>query len=284
MEKLIEISNVTKRFGKTVALDGISMNIGEGITGLVGPNGAGKTTLINIIAGLLTPDSGYIKIVTGKEDFRWDLGVIRDKISLPPEVDVEFFLEKVGEIYNTPKNKVNYIIKNLGLEMVKHKKVGALSLGYKKRVGIAQAVLHDPIMVLADEPFTQLDPLIKVDIRDAIGRLSRDEGTNFFISSHEIADLEMLVDKTFLIDNGKIVREIKKGERTSLLVRCDNANNLREYLIKYGIRGKIEGRQLRVEIKDLKNALKILGNYEGKIYSVNMASIEGVMKDELENS
>ena len=284
MEKLIEVSNVTKRFGKTVALDGISMNIGEGITGLVGPNGAGKTTLINIVAGLLTPDSGYIKIVTGKEDFRWDLGVIRDKIALPPEVDVEFFLEKVGEIYNISKKKVNDVIKNLGLETVKHKKIGALSLGYKKRVGIAQAVLHEPVIVLADEPFTQLDPIIKMDIRDTIGRLSHDESINFFISSHEIGDLEMLVDKVFLIDNGKIVREIKKGERTSILVRCDNANHLAEYLIKYEIRGKIEGGQLRIEIKDLKRALKILGNYEGKIYSVNMASIEGVMKDELENS
>ena len=284
MEKLIEISNVTKRFGKTVALDGISMNIGVGITGLVGPNGAGKTTLINIVAGLLTPDSGYIKIVTGKEDFRWDLGVIRDKISLPPEVDVEFFLEKVGGIYNTTKKKVNDVVKNLGLETVKHKKIGSLSLGYKKRVGIAQAVLHEPVIVLADEPFTQLDPIIKIDIRDTIGRLSRDEGINFFISSHEIADLEMLVDKVFLIDNGKIIREIKKGERTSLLVRCDNIKNLMGYIIKYGIRGKIEGGQLRIEIKDLKKALKILGNYEGKIYSVNMASIEGVMKDELENS
>ncbi len=284
MEKLIEVSNVTKRFGKTVALDGISMNIGEGITGLVGPNGAGKTTLINIVAGLLTPDSGYIKIVTGKEDFRWDLGVIRDKIALPPEVDVEFFLEKVGEIYNISKKKVNDVIKNLGLDTVKHKKIGALSLGYKKRVGIAQAVLHEPVIVLADEPFTQLDPIIKMDIRDTIGRLSHDESINFFISSHEIGDLEMLVDKVFLIDDGKIVREIKKGERTSILVRCDNANHLAEYLIKYEIRGKIEGGQLRIEIKDLKRALKILGNYEGKIYSVNMASIEGVMKDELENS
>ena len=284
MEKLIEINNVTKRFGKTVALDGISMNIGEGITGLVGPNGAGKTTLINTVAGLLTPDSGSIKILVGEGDFRRYIGVVRDKIAIPPELEVEFFLEKVGDIYHIGKNNVSDIIKTLGLEEVRHKKIGALSMGYKKRVGIAQAVLHEPIIVLADEPFTQLDPLIKIDIRDTIGRLSHDDGINFFISSHEIGDLEMLVDKVFLINNGKIIRKIKKGEKTSLLVRCDSPTNLRDYLIKYGIRGKIEGGQLLIEIEDLKKVLKLLGNYEGKIYGVNMASIEGVMKDELGNS
>ncbi len=284
MDKLIEIINGTKKFGKTVALDRVSMNIGKGITGLVGPNGAGKTTLINIIAGLLTPDSGQVKILTEKKDFRFDLGVIRDKIALPPEVEVEFFLEKIGEIYNIDAKKINKVIKNLGLEEVRHKKFGSLSLGYKKRVGIAQAVLHEPLIVVADEPFTQLDPLIRMEIRDTIGRLTRDDGINFFISSHDIADLEVLADYVFLIDKGRIKKEIKKGEKISMIIGCDNLENLLNYLTKNGIRGKVDGGQIRIEIDDFKSLLRILGNYEGKIVSVNMASIEGMIKDELENS
>jgi len=284
MDKLIEIINVTKKYGKTVALDGITMDIGMGVTGLVGPNGAGKTTLINIISGLLTPDSGQVKVLTGKKDFRFDLGVIRDRIALPPEVEVEFFLKKVGEIYNVDLNRINKIIKDLGLEEVRNKKIGSLSLGYKKRVGIAQAVLHEPLIVLADEPFTQLDPVIRMEIRDTIGRLSRDDGINFFISSHDIADLEVLVDHVFLIDHGKIKKEIKKGEKISIIVGCDNIENLMNYLVKNGIRGKVEGGQIRIEVDDLKSVLRILGNYDGKILSVNMASIEGMIKDELENS
>ncbi len=284
MDKLIEIINSTKKFGKTVALDRVSMNIGKGITGLVGPNGAGKTTLINIIAGLLTPDSGQVKILTEKKDFRFDLGVIRDKIALPPEVEVEFFLEKIGEIYNIDAKKINKVIKNIGLEEVRHKKFGSLSLGYKKRVGIAQAVLHEPLIVVADEPFTQLDPLIRMEIRDTIGRLTRDDGINFFISSHDIADLEVLSDYVFLIDKGRIKKEIKKGEKISMIIGCNNLENLLNYLTKNGIRGKVDGGQIRIEIDDFKSLFRILGNYEGKIVSVNMASIEGMIKDELENS
>ena len=284
MRSIIEVSNVTKKYGKTVALRKVSVNIGKGITGLVGPNGAGKTTLINIIAGLLVPDSGDVRIVTGSEDFRWDIGVIRDKIALPPEVEVEFFLEKIGEMYNVGKRKINEVIKNLGLEEVRNKKIGALSMGYKKRVAISQAILHEPVIVLADEPFTQLDPIIKADIRDTIGRLSKEDSINFFISSHDIADLEMLADKVILIDKGRIIKEIKKGEKTNILIRCDNMEKMLRYLEEKGIKGKIEGGQIRLVIENLKKTLKILGDYDGAIYSVNMASIEGVMKDELESS
>jgi len=284
MRSIIEVSNVTKKYGKTVALMKVSVDIGNGITGLVGPNGAGKTTLINIIAGLLVPDSGDVRIVTGSEDFRWDIGVIRDKIALPPEVEVEFFLEKIGEMYNVGKRKINEVIKNLGLEEVRNKKIGALSMGYKKRVAISQAILHEPVIVLADEPFTQLDPIIKADIRDTIGRLSKEDSINFFISSHDIADLEMLADKVILIHKGRIIKEIKKGEKTNILIRCDNMEKMLRYLEEKGIKGKIEGGQIRLVIENLKKTLKILGDYDGAIYSVNMASIEGVMKDELESS
>ncbi len=236
IDALIKIRNVTKRYGKTIALRGVSLDIGRGITGLVGPNGAGKTTLINIIVGLIERDSGKVVIKTGEKDFRESIGVIRDKVAFPPELEVEYFLRKIADLYNVDISHVKHVIDIIGLRDVKHKRIGSLSMGYKKRVGIAQAVVHNPVLIIADEPFTQLDPIIKVEIRDTIHRLSKEEGINFFISSHDIADLEVIADRVILINNGKIIRIIEKGGILSMMIRADNVESLKEYLIEKGFR------------------------------------------------
>ncbi|MCD6370653.1 MAG: ABC transporter ATP-binding protein [Thermoplasmata archaeon] len=282
-EVIIEIRNLRKRYGSTVALDNVSLKIGKGITGLVGPNGAGKTTLINIITGLIDADGGEVKIgIEG--DFRRRIGVIRDRIAFPPELEVRYFLERIAELYRVSSNRVRDVIKLVGLEEVTDKRIGALSRGYKKRVGIAQAVLHEPVMVIADEPFAQLDPIIKVEIRDIIAKLSREHGVNFFISSHEIEDLERIADRVVLINRGRVVRIIKRGGRVSVVVESDNNDELVTYLIQKNLRARMDRLRVRVEIDNLKNLLRILGEYEGNIYSVNMSSIEGVMKDEFEGA
>ena len=282
-EVIIEIRNLRKRYGSTVALDNVSLKIGKGITGLVGPNGAGKTTLINIITGLIDADGGEVKIgIEG--DFRRRIGVIRDRIAFPPELEVRYFLERIAELYRVSSNRVRDVIKLVGLEEVTDKRIGALSRGYKKRVGIAQAVLHEPVMVIADEPFAQLDPIIKVEIRDIIAKLSREHGVNFFISSHEIEDLERIADRVVLINRGRVVRIIKRGGRVSVVVESDNNDELVTYLIQKNLRARMDRLRVRVETDNLKNLLRILGEYEGNIYSVNMSSIEGVMKDEFEGA
>ncbi len=282
MNYIINVKNVTKRYGKVVALDNISLKIGKGITGFVGPNGAGKTTLINIITGLITPDSGEVLIDTDASDFRWDIGVIRDKIAFPPELTVERFLERIAEMYKVDYKRVRYVLKTVGLINVKHKKIGSLSMGYKKRVGIAQAVVHEPLIIIADEPFTQLDPIIKVDIRDTMDRLSKDEKINFFVSSHDISDLEMIADRVILINNGKIIREINKEEKSTMMVRCDSPKKLLQHLLSNGVNARIDGNNVRIEIADMKKILSVLSNYPGNISGINMATIEGVMRDELE--
>ncbi len=282
MSIIARARNISKRYRNVVALRDISIDIPPGITGLVGPNGAGKTTLINIFIGLLTPDTGFVEISTENRDFRWDIGVIRDKIAFPPEIKVEKYLRLISEIYGVEERRVEEVIKSIGLKEVKNKKIGSLSMGYKKRVGIAQAVVHEPVIIFADEPFTQLDPLIKVDVRDTLSRLSKDEGINLFISSHDISDLEMISDRVILINEGRISKEIQKGGEISLLLNCDSIERMVKYLKRYGFHGKIDGTQVRVKCNNLKKVLSVLGKYEGEIYGVNMATIEGVMKDELE--
>jgi len=282
-EAIIEIRNLTKRYGSTVALDNVSLKIGKGITGLVGPNGAGKTTLINIITGLINADGGEVKIGI-KGDFRRHIGVVRDRIAFPPELEVRYFLERIAELYRVSSNRVHDVIKLVGLEEVADKRIGALSLGYKKRVGIAQAVLHEPVMVIADEPFAQLDPIIKVEIRDIIAKLSREHGINFFISSHDIEDLERIADQVVLINRGRVVRIIKRGGIVSVVVESDNNDELVTYLIQKNLRARMDGLRVRVETDNLKDLLRILGEYNGNIYSINMSSIEGVMKDEFERT
>ncbi len=279
MKPILEIMSITKKYGKTIALQDVSLSIYPGITGFVGPNGAGKTTLINIITGLISADKGKISIHSEKE-FRRHIGVVRDRVSLPPELEVEFFLKKVVKLYHGNENTVDEVIKITGLQNVRNKKIGALSMGFKKRVGIAQAVVHEPQLIIADEPFTQLDPLIKVEIRDLLARLNRDEGMNFFISSHDIADLEMIADRVILINNGRIVREIVKSENTSVMVISDSNEELIKYLQSEGYTSRVDGTQVRVETDDLKSLLSVLGRYPNRILGINMSSIEGVMKDE----
>ena len=283
MKSILKIQNLTKRYGSTLALDNVSMEIYSGITGFVGPNGAGKTTLINIVTGLISADSGKIRVASG-ENFKTHLGVVRDRISLPPELEVKYFLDKVVELYNGDMSRVNEVISITGLKDVQHKKIGELSMGYKKRVGIAQAVVHDPELIIADEPFTQLDPVIKIEIRDMLAKLNKGMGINFFISSHDIADLEMIADRVVLINHGKIVRKINKSEHISVMVTTDNNEKLITYLESQGYKARLDGTQIRVDIDNFKSLLTALCKYEGDIYGVNMSSIEGVMKDELWSS
>jgi len=280
LKSIVEIRGLRKKYGNTLALDNVSLDIYPGITGFVGPNGAGKTTLINILTGLISADGGTVSIHS-EDDFRKHMGVVRDRVSLPPELEVEFFLTKVVELYGGDVSRVKNVIKLTGLEDVRHRKIGELSMGFKKRVGIAQAVVHEPELIIADEPFTQLDPVIKVEIRDMLARLNKEEGINFFISSHDIADLELIADRVILINHGKIVREIVKSESMSVIVLADDNENLMRYLKSAGYSARRDGTQVRVGTNDLNKLLVTLGNYSGRILGVNMSSIEGVMKDEI---
>lgn len=212
--KSIEIKGVTKLYGKQNALDNVSLNIGKGeIVGLLGPNGAGKSTLMKIITSFITPDSGtvYINGVDVLEDeltTRAQIGYLPENNPLYPDMYIREYLTFVLKMYNTAfdiKNRVDEMIELTGLTPEQHKKIGALSKGYRQRVGLAQALIHDPEILILDEPTSGLDPNQLVDIRKIIADLGKER--TIILSTHIMQEVEAVCDRVVIIHKGKLVAD-----------------------------------------------------------------------------
>lgn len=281
MERIIEARELTKRYGRIEALRNLNLSVSEGICALVGPNGAGKTTLIKICAGKLKPDSGHCRIL-GLDDplaIRKEIGILHDKVSLPPEVTVEFFLEKVGEIYHIDGVHVNETIRLCGLEDVRTRQIGTLSLGYGKRLGIAQAVVHKPRLVIADEPFSQLDPMTRMKIKDLMIELWKDHGMSFMISSHDISDIEQVAHQFVIMDRGQVVKDLNSLGTEDVIIRAQDREGLLTYLIENGHNVAVNGPYVVMSDVSVRDVLGILSRYDGAIHEVKGSSLESILKD-----
>ncbi len=278
---IIVTKNLIKRYGKIIALKGVSLTVPRGITALMGENGAGKSTLIKVLTGKLRADGGEFQVLGMRDikDIKKNVGIVHERISLPPEVSVEFFLTKVAEMYSIPRKKVKETIKLCGLERMKNKEIGQLSFGYTKRVGIAQAIIHEPELIIADEPFTQLDAKSKINIRDLFHRLYIDQGISFFISSHNLYDLEQISNHFIIIHQGKIVKEWKGRIVENILVRSDNNRKLMEYLQQQGYETKCEDMYVIIHARNIKEVMRNLLNFKGEIYEVRTTSLEQIFKE-----
>lgn len=210
MDSILTTENVTKRFGRTVALDEVSFQIPGGLSMLLGPNGSGKTTFLRIACGLLVPDEGEVKIF-GHDPYH-EYGEIIDRVSfalqkphLPQNITVRDFLEGV----KTEKNTRSYTgaVKAFGLEDMLDKKFKHLSGGFKKRVSLAQAFIGKPDLIIVDEPFANLDIEAKLRISDMINDLSEKEDTSLVVITHDLGSLEpdhltiLYAGKTILSDH-----------------------------------------------------------------------------------
>lgn len=219
----LKINKVTKLFGKQKALDQVSFTVGTGeLLGFLGPNGAGKSTLMKIITGYLPADRGEVflddeKISTGKTSFRKNIGYLPEHNPLYTDLYVKEFLEITAGFYQL-KNKKQHVARMVeltGLGDEQHKKIGALSKGYRQRVGLAQALIHDPKVLILDEPTTGLDPNQLEDIRSLIRSISRKK--TVILSSHIMQEVEAVCNRVVIINKGKIVAdggisEIKSGQ------------------------------------------------------------------------
>ncbi len=209
MESILTAKNVSKKFGKTVALDNVSFQMTEGLNMLLGPNGSGKTTFLRIACGLLRPDEGKVSIF-GHDPFK-EYSEIKDKVSfalqkphLPQNITVKDFLEGV----KTEKNARSYnsAVKAFGLEDILDKKFKNLSGGFKKRVSLAQAFIGKPDLLVVDEPFANLDIEAKLRISDMINKLSKRENTSLVMITHDLGSLKpdhltiLYAGKTILSD------------------------------------------------------------------------------------
>jgi ABC-2 type transport system ATP-binding protein len=211
----IQVTNLSKIYGTQRAIDGISFNLKPGeIVGFLGPNGAGKSTTMKILTGYLKPTSGTalvsdFDVITQPMPARRAIGYLPEHNPLYLDMYVKEFLLFSGKLYGMGgdilKTRVDEMVLMCGLEAEKHKKIGQLSKGYRQRVGLAQSFLHNPEVLILDEPTTGLDPNQILEIRELIRTAGRNKTVLF--STHIMQEVEALCDRVIIINKGKVVSD-----------------------------------------------------------------------------
>ena len=227
----LEIKNLTKKFGEQTALNNINIEIKKNeIIGLLGPNGAGKSTLMKSIVGVLKIDEGEIifdgkNIAENEIQTKEKIGFLPENNPLYNEMYVKEYLQFVGDIHKITKEKVDEIIDLVGITPEKSKKIAQLSKGYKQRVGLAQAILHAPDLLILDEPTNGLDPNQIIEIRNVIKEIGQEK--TVILSTHIMQEVEALCSRVILIHQGKIVQD------TDIEEFKGKFNNLEEAFASY---------------------------------------------------
>jgi len=220
----ILIQNLTKKYGNQIALDSVSFSIKSGeVVGLLGPNGAGKSTLMKSVTGAIIPDGGEIKVneflvLNQPIQTKKLIGFLPENNPLYYEMYVREYLKFVADIRNEKKERIEEVIQKVGLTPESHKKIGQLSKGYKQRVGLAQAILSNPEILILDEPTNGLDPNQILEIREVIREIGKSK--TVILSTHIMQEVEALCSRVILLNKGKIVSDSPieefKGQYKSL--------------------------------------------------------------------
>ncbi|MFG4001206.1 gliding motility-associated ABC transporter ATP-binding subunit GldA [Flavobacterium aquidurense] len=250
----IEVNNISKSYGTQKALNSISFSIQKGeIVGFLGPNGAGKSTLMKILTTYLLADGGSA-LVNG-HDVMTDTKAVQSSIGYLPEHNplyldlyVREYLAFNADVYKVPKLRIEEVIQLTGLSAESHKKIGQLSKGYRQRVGLANALLHNPDVLILDEPTTGLDPNQLMEIRNVIKNVGKDK--TVFLSTHIMQEVEAICDRVIIIDKGKIVADKKLDHLVS-----ENKEQLIEvefdYQIEEQLLAKLENITSYINIHDM---------------------------------
>jgi ABC-2 type transport system ATP-binding protein len=209
----IEVSNISKSYGAQKALDQVSFSVKKGeIVGFLGPNGAGKSTLMKILTTYINADEGQASV--NGNDVNDNPKAVQQSVGYLPEHNplyldlyIREYLEFNAGVYKVSKARIDEVIELTGLTPEKHKKIGQLSKGYRQRVGLATALLHNPDVLILDEPTTGLDPNQLVEIRRVIKNAGKDK--TVFLSTHILQEVEAICDRVIIIDKGKIVTDKK---------------------------------------------------------------------------
>ncbi len=209
----IEVQDLTRMYGSQKAVDNISFSLNKGeIVGFLGPNGAGKSTTMKMITGYLLPDSGFTTVsgINVQKDpiaAKRKIGYLPEANPLYYDMYVREYLGFIADIHKVPhkKRRIDEIIEIVGLTVESRKKTGQLSKGYKQRVGLAAALIHDPEVLILDEPTTGLDPNQIIEIREVIRNLGKNKTVLF--SSHILQEVEALCERVIVINKGKLVAD-----------------------------------------------------------------------------
>lgn len=228
----IEVKNVSKIYGEQKALDNVSFTVEPGqIVGFLGPNGAGKSTMMKIITCFIPQTEGQIKVcgfdVTEQPiDVKRHVGYLPEHNPLYLDMYVKEYLDFTAGVYKiaNKKERIKEMIEMVGLTIEQNKKIGALSKGYRQRVGLAQAMIHNPDVLILDEPTTGLDPNQLDEIRNLIKRIGKEK--TIMLSTHIMQEVEAICDKTIIINKGRIVandstQELQKQQSKSIVLTVE---------------------------------------------------------------
>jgi len=214
---MIKVDNLVKKYGETIALDNISFEMKEGeVVGILGPNGAGKTTLLRMLVAFLEPDSGKITIdgldinnPLTQQKIKSKIGYLPEHAPLYEDMTVSEYLIFVGKMQGIKGDdiyeKLAEVISKCGLEEKKNAEISTLSKGYRQRTGIAQALIHNPEIVILDEPTTGLDPNQRIEIRDLIKEIGKSK--TVILSSHVLPEVQSTCSRVIILNKGKIVAD-----------------------------------------------------------------------------
>ncbi|WP_298394409.1 gliding motility-associated ABC transporter ATP-binding subunit GldA [Flavobacterium sp.] len=218
----IEVQNISKSYGAQKALDNVSFSLKKGeIVGFLGPNGAGKSTLMKILTTYINADEGVASVNgndvnTNQKAVQKSVGYLPEHNPLYLDLYVREYLEFNADVYKVAKSRIEEVIELTGLSPESHKKIGQLSKGYRQRVGLATALLHNPDVLILDEPTTGLDPNQLVEIRNVIKNVGKNK--TVFLSTHIMQEVEAICDRVIIINNGKIVTDKKLDKLVSDIV------------------------------------------------------------------
>jgi len=215
----IEVTNITKMYGAQKALNDVSFTIKKGeIVGFLGPNGAGKSTMMKILTTYLEPSEGEAKVndygvVGNPKSVQQSIGYLPEHNPLYLEMYVREYLQFNANIFKIPKEEINRIIELTGLTSEAHKKIEQLSKGYRQRVGLACALLHNPDVLILDEPTTGLDPNQLIEIRELIKNVGQEK--TVLLSTHIMQEVEAICDRVIIINKGEVVLDKPLKELSS---------------------------------------------------------------------
>jgi ABC-2 type transport system ATP-binding protein len=215
----IEVQNISKSYGAQKALDNVSFSVKKGeIVGFLGPNGAGKSTLMKILTTYINADEGKASVngndvSKNQKAVQQSVGYLPEHNPLYLDLYVREYLEFNADVYKVAKSRIEEVIQLTGLTPESHKKIGQLSKGYRQRVGLATALLHNPNVLILDEPTTGLDPNQLVEIRNVIKNVGKNK--TVFLSTHIMQEVEAICDRVIIINNGKIVTDKKLDKLVS---------------------------------------------------------------------
>ena len=261
-QPLIEAENLTKHYGQTIALHAVDMRVDEGITGLLGPNGAGKSTAMKLFLGLLQPTAGAATVL-GEKPYenvavRTRLGYMPEHDCLPDFLTASEFLSHMAQVSGIPakhaRTRAADMLRHVGLDEERYRHIKEYSTGMKQRVKLAQALVHDPVIVLLDEPTAGLDPGGREEMLQLVRRTGQDFGINIMLSSHLMGDVESTCDRIIVIEGGSIVEqgdvsEFTQETETFYIDVDDHREELMAALESRGLKPKISGASVVVRLR-----------------------------------